>query len=266
MTTAAEPSIAVIIPALNEEQAIRGVVSRIPDFVNKIIVADNGSTDRTAARARAAGAEVVSVPTAGYGRACLAGVGQAGRADILVFLDGDGSDVPEEMAELIAPILSGEADMVIGSRVLGNAEAGSLTLPQRFGNKLACVLMSLFWGAKYTDLGPFRAIRRTAYERLDMVAPTFGWTVEMQVRALKQKLAVADVPVNYAKRIGVSKISGTARGVVLAGVYILGTIFAEKLGRGPKPATQRLTPQVYDMSGHKAFLQSREAKLHSIVS
>jgi len=245
---ATDPNIAVIIPALNEEAAIGGVVSRIPAFVDQIIVADNGSTDRTARRALAAGAEVVSVPIAGYGRACLAGVAEAKAADILVFLDGDGSDAPEEMAELVAPILSGEADMIIGSRVLGDAEAGSLTLPQRFGNRLACVLMRLFWGAKYTDLGPFRAIRRTAYDQLDMVAPTYGWTVEMQVRALKQKLAVGDVPVSYAKRIGVSKISGTVRGVVLAGVYILGTIFAERLGRGPKPAKSRLKPQVFRIS------------------
>ena len=261
-----EARISVIIPALNEEQAIRGVVSRIPDFVNQTIVVDNGSTDRTADRARAAGAEVISAPTAGYGRACLAGVARAGETDILVFLDGDGSDVPEEMTELIAPILSGDVDMVIGSRVLGTAEAGSLTLPQRFGNRLACVLMKLFWGAEYTDLGPFRAIRRTAYEQLDMVAPTYGWTVEMQVRALKQKLAVRDVPVSYNRRIGVSKISGTVRGVVLAGVYILGTIFAERLGRGPEPAKTRAKPQVFDTSKHDAFLRAREAKLHSIVS
>lgn len=243
MAVEVRPSIAVIIPALNEEQAIGGVVRRIPDFVDRIIVADNGSTDHTAKRAEAAGAEIVSVPIAGYGRACLAGVAAAGEVDILVFLDGDGSDVPEEMDLLLAPILSGEVDMVIGSRAMGVSEAGSLTLPQRFGNRLACVLMKLFWGGTYTDLGPFRAIRRTAYERLDMTAPTFGWTVEMQVRALKQKLAVADVPVSYKNRIGVSKISGTVRGVVLAGAYILGTIFAERLGRGPRPAKQRALPK-----------------------
>lgn len=237
-----EPVIAVVIPALNEEQAIGGVIARIPDFVDRIIVADNGSTDRTAARARVAGAEVVSVPLAGYGRACLAGVAAASDADILVFLDGDGSDVPEQMDRLLAPILSGELDMVIGSRSLGTAEAGSLTLPQRFGNGLACALMKAFWGGTYTDLGPFRAIRRSAYERLAMRAPTFGWTVEMQVRALKQKLAVGDVPVDYTNRIGVSKISGTVRGVVLAGAYILGTIFAERIGRGPKPARERRLP------------------------
>ena len=244
------PKIAVIIPALNEEQAIGGVVSRIPDFVDRIIVADNGSTDRTALRARAAGAETVLVPMAGYGRACLAGVAKADDADILVFLDGDGSDVPEEMGQLLAPILSGDVDMVIGSRAMGVAEKGSLTLPQRFGNRLACVLMKVFWGADYTDLGPFRAIRRSAYDRLHMTAPTYGWTVEMQVRALKQKLAVADVPVSYTNRIGVSKISGTVRGVVLAGAYILGTIFAERFGRGPRPAQMRELPcEPYQLAG-----------------
>lgn len=236
------PEITVIIPALNEERAIGRVIQRIPDFVSRIIVADNGSTDETAAEAEAAGAETVFLAEAGYGRACLAGVARAGSADILVFLDGDGSDVPEQMDRLVAPILSGEMDMVIGSRALGAAERGSLTFAQRFGNRLACVLMRLFWGARYTDLGPFRAIRRSAYEQLGMTAPTFGWTVEMQVRALKQKLAVADVPVDYARRVGVSKISGTVRGVILAGVYILGTIFAERLGRGPKPAMARLAP------------------------
>ncbi|MEL7481102.1 MAG: glycosyltransferase family 2 protein [Pseudomonadota bacterium] len=235
--------IAVIIPALNEEAAIARVVSRVPAFVDRIIVADNGSTDDTAQRAEAAGARVVSVPTAGYGRACLAGVQAAGDADILVFLDGDGSDVPEEMENLLHPIISGEVDLVIGSRALGNAEAGSLTVPQRFGNRLACWLMQVFWGATYTDLGPFRAIRRSAYDRLQMEAPTFGWTVEMQVRALKQRLAVADVPVSYRRRIGQSKISGTVRGVVMAGAYILGTIFAERLGRGPQPAIARPVPQ-----------------------
>lgn len=246
MTDLATPSIAVIIPALNEEAAIGQVISQIPGFVTRIIVADNGSTDRTAGRAKAAGAEVVSVPIAGYGRACLAGVTAAGNADILVFLDGDGSDVPGEMGSLLQPILTGEVDMVIGSRALGKSERGSLTLPQRFGNRLACSLMKLFWGATYTDLGPFRAIRRSAYERLSMTAPTFGWTVEMQVRALKQKLAVADVPVSYRCRIGTSKISGTVRGVILAGTYILGTIFAERLGRGPRPAKHRAIPETYD--------------------
>jgi len=248
MSQLPNPRIAVIIPALNEEAAIGGVISRVPDFVSNIVVANNGSTDRTAERARAAGAEVVDVPVAGYGRACLAGVAASKDADILVFLDGDGADVPEEMGTLLQPILTGETDMVIGSRAMGEAEKGSLTLPQRFGNDLACFLMRLFWGAKYTDLGPFRAIRREAYERLGMTAPTFGWTVEMQVRALKQKLAVADVPVSYRRRIGVSKISGTVRGVVMAGAYILGTIFAERLGRGPKPAKRRLSPPIYDAS------------------
>lgn len=235
MPDAPLPDIAVIIPALDEEAAIAGVVRAIPDIATRIIVADNGSSDATADRAREAGAQVVSVPEAGYGRACLAGVAAAGNADIFVFLDGDGSDVPGEMAALLAPVLAGEADMVIGSRTLGQAEQGSLNLPQRFGNRLACVLMRWLWGANYTDLGPFRAIRREAYERLGMSAPTYGWTVEMQVRALKAGLAVADVPVSYRRRIGRSKISGTVRGVVLAGTYIIGTILIERFRREPAP-------------------------------
>ncbi len=229
------PRIAVIIPALDEEAAIAGVVRAIPDLATRIIVADNGSSDATADQAREAGAQVVSVPEAGYGRACLAGVAAAGDADIFVFLDGDGSDMPDDMPALLAPILAGNADLVIGSRTLGRAEPGSLTLPQRFGNRLACFLMRRLWGAGYTDLGPFRAIRREAYERLAMRAPTYGWTVEMQVRALKAGLAVAEVPVSYRRRIGRSKISGTVRGVVLAGTHIIGTILIERLRPGPKP-------------------------------
>ena len=258
MVMSRTPRIAVIIPALNEEAAIAGVVAQVPSFVDRIIVADNGSTDRTALRARTAGAEVVDAPIAGYGRACLAGIAEAREADILVFLDGDGSDVPSELTQLVEPILNASADMVIGSRTLGQAERGALNLPQRFGNQLACSLMRLFWRGHYTDLGPFRAIRRDAYERLAMTAPTYGWTVEMQVRALKQKLAVTEVPVSYRRRIGVSKISGTVRGVVLAGAYILGTIVAERLGRGPKPAKRRALAPVYDTS--RLYLASAEIK------
>lgn len=226
--------ISVIIPALNEARAIGRVIERIPDIAEEIIVADNGSTDDTAALAEAAGARVISAPEQGYGNACLAGVAAASdTATIFVFLDGDGQDTPETMDALLAPIVSGQADLVIGSRALGQAEAGSLTFPQRFGNWLACFLMKLIWGATYTDLGPFRAITRDAYERLDMQAPTYGWTVEMQVRALKHGLRTQDVPMNYYRRIGKSKISGTVRGVVLAGVYILGTIFVEALRPDP---------------------------------
>jgi glycosyltransferase involved in cell wall biosynthesis len=223
--------IKVVIPAQNEERAIGKVISEIPDFVSEVIIADNGSTDNTAKVAREVGATVISVPEAGYGRACLGGIAAAGEFDILVFLDGDASDYPEDMGLLIGPIRDGEADMVIGSRVLGELEKGSLTPQQRFGNALACWLMKLIWKHQYTDLGPFRAISREGLEKLNMEAPTFGWTVEMQIRALKHGLRCQDAPVRYRKRIGKSKISGTLKGVVMAGVYILGTIFVEAVRR-----------------------------------
>lgn len=227
----ADPIIKVVIPARNEELALGKVLSEIPGMVTQIIVADNGSTDRTADIAREHGAAVVHVSEPGYGRACLAGIEEAGDFDIMVFLDGDASDYPAEMTKLIAPIQNGDTDLVIGSRVRGELEKGSLTPQQRFGNALACFLMKLFWKSRYTDLGPFRAIRKSALDELNMQAPTFGWTVEMQVRALKQKMPYAEVPVNYRKRIGKSKISGTVKGVILAGYYILGTIFLEAIRR-----------------------------------
>ena len=204
-------------------------------------IVDNGSSDNTADVAKNAGAHVVFTPRPGYGRACLAGIAAAEKYDILVFMDGDASDDPDDLQSLLEPILSGSSDFVIGSRILGDCDAGALTPQQRFGNTLACWLMNLFWGHKYTDLGPFRAIRRDAYEKLNMTAPTFGWTVEMQVRALKSGLRCHEVPVHYRKRIGVSKISGTVRGVVLAGWYILGTIFVEA-ARGSGTARERPTP------------------------
>ena len=219
--------IVVVIPALNEEEAIASVIRRIPKYVDRIIVADNGSVDRTADAARGAGAQVVSEPRAGYGRACLAGVDAAGECDVLVFLDGDGSDFPEQMDRLLDPIMAGRADFVIGSRALGDAAPGALTPPQVFGNRLASWLLGMRWGGRWTDLGPFRAIRLDAYRCLDMRAPTYGWTIEMQARALKRRLRVVEAPVDYAPRIGHSKISGTAKGVVLAGAYILGTFFRE---------------------------------------
>ena len=222
-----DPIIKLVIPARNEEDAIGQVVTSVISQVDTVIVADNGSTDSTATVAQAAGAMVVSVPEPGYGRACQAGIAAAGEYDILVFMDGDASDDPTDLQRLLKPILSDEADMVIGSRILGDCDPGSLTVQQRFGNTLACWLMKLFWGYRFTDLGPFRAIRRESYERLNMQAPTFGWTVEMQVRALKRGLRCTEVPVHYRARIGVSKISGTVRGVILAGYYILGTIFWE---------------------------------------
>lgn len=222
-----DPIIKLVIPARNEEDAIGKVVSSVVDQVDAVIVADNGSTDATSKMAIAAGASVVSVPEAGYGRACQAAIQAAGEFDILVFMDGDASDDPDDLKKLLEPILADEADMVIGSRILGDCDPGALTMQQRFGNTLACWLMHLFWRYRFTDLGPFRAIRRESYDHLNMQAPTFGWTVEMQVRALKQDLRCAEVPVHYRARIGVSKISGTLRGVVLAGWYILGTIFWE---------------------------------------
>jgi len=237
--------IKVVIPARNEAPALPKVLSAIPDYITEVIVCDNGSTDGTAEIARAYGATVIREEIPGYGRACLAGIAQAGACDIIVFLDADASDVPAEMRDLIVPISHDRADLVIGSRV-ARAQRGALTLPQRFGNHLACTLMRWIWGSTFTDLGPFRAIRRDALERLQMQAPTFGWTVEMQIRALKQGLDCRDVPVSYHPRIGKSKISGTVRGVFLAGVYILGTIFAEALCHQkslPNPIKSRPSPK-----------------------
>jgi len=222
----------VVIPARNEAPALPAVLGAIPAFIDEVILVDNGSTDGTGDIARAHGASVVRVETPGYGRACLAGIANAGDCDIIIFMDADASDIPEEMIELIAPIREADADLVIGSRV-ARAAKGSLTITQRFGNWLACSLMRLIWGGPFTDLGPFRAIHREALAQLDMNAPTFGWTVEMQVRALKLGLNCHEIDVGYRPRIGVSKISGTVRGVVLAGVYILGTIAREALCLAP---------------------------------
>ena len=224
-----KPVIKLVIPARNEADAIGAVVRGVVDHVDEVIVADNGSTDDTAQIARDNGAVTVFVSEPGYGRACLAAIERAGDYDILVFMDGDASDDPADLPELLKPLLSQEADLVIGSRILGSCDKGALTVQQRFGNSLACWLMNLFWGFRFTDLGPFRALTRQAYEQLDMEAPTFGWTVEMQVRALKLGLRCTEIPVHYRARIGVSKISGTVKGVIMAGLYILGTIFKEAL-------------------------------------
>ncbi len=221
----------VIIPALNEEASIAGVIGEIPDWVDRIIVADNGSTDRTAERAREAGADIADAPQRGYGSACLAGIAAAGETDIVIFVDGDLADFPERMDTLVDPLVEDGVDMVIGSRVLGGAEAGSLTTTQRFGNWLACRLIRLFWGVRHTDLGPFRAITRGALERLNMQDRDFGWTVEMQVKAAQQGMRVIEVPVPYRNRIGHSKISGTIRGTFSAGTKILWVIFRSAVGR-----------------------------------
>lgn len=216
----------VIIPALNEEESLPHVLADIPSSVRRVIVVDNGSTDNTAAVARASGAVVVSEPRKGYGRACLAGMKelQSSPPDIVVFLDGDYSDFPEELDLLVAPIASGSVDFVIGSRTRGNREKGAL-LPQAiFGNWLACTLMRLIWGVRYTDLGPFRAIRYAGLMRLGMQDETYGWTIEMQIKARLAGLRYAEIPVSYRQRIGVSKVTGTVSGTIKAGIWILGTI------------------------------------------
>jgi glycosyltransferase involved in cell wall biosynthesis len=219
------PHISVIIPAFNEEEAIGHVLDEIPPSVAQVVVVDNGSTDATAAVAQAHGAAVVAEPTRGYGQACLAGIAILESTDIVVFLDGDYSDYPEEMPLLTEPIVNGEVDLVIGSRVLGQRERGALLPQARFGNWLSTRLIRLFFGVSFTDLGPFRAIRYDALLRLKMADRDFGWTVEMQVKAARLSLRCAEVPVRYRKRIGVSKISGTLMGSLRAGHKILLTIF-----------------------------------------
>lgn len=217
----------VIIPALNEEQAIGQVLRDIPSEVRHVWVVDNGSTDRTPLIAEENGARVLHQPERGYGAACLLGIDhalQAG-AEVLVFLDGDYSDYPEQMHEVIAPLLQGEADLVIGSRELGTRAVGALMPQQRFGNALATMLMRWMYGVRYTDLGPFRAITSPAYERLGMCDRNYGWTVEMQVRAAQKGLRGVEVPVDYRPRIGTSKVSGTISGSVRAGVKILQVLF-----------------------------------------
>jgi rSAM/selenodomain-associated transferase 2/rSAM/selenodomain-associated transferase 1 len=221
--------ISVVIPALNEANAIGRVLEAIPRWVDEVVVVDNGSIDRTAAVAAEHGARVVAEPRRGYGSACLAGIAALDAPDIVVFLDADFSDHPDEMARLIDPILEGRAELAIGSRVRGEREPGALTLQARFGNWLACWLMQLFWGVRHTDLGPFRAIRFTTLRRLHMDDRDFGWTVEMQVKAAALSIRVTEVPVSYRRRIGASKISGTVRGVILAGAKILYTIFRAAL-------------------------------------
>lgn len=220
--------IRVIIPVLNEESAIAHVIREIPDNVEEVIVVNNGSTDNTNSVALEAGATVLDEPQKGYGKACLTGIAYVNHnypnTDLIVFLDGDYSDYPSEMSLLIQSINEG-ADMVIGSRALGEKERGSMTIPQVFGNWLATFLIKLFYKFSYTDLGPFRAIRFESLNQLQMVDEDYGWTVEMQIKALKQKLRVSEVPVSYKNRIGVSKVSGTIKGVIMAGYKIIFTIF-----------------------------------------
>lgn len=217
-------TVGVVIPALNEEAAIGKVLAEIPAWVDTVVVADNGSHDRTAEVACQGGAIVVREPEPGYGAACLAGLTYVQHADIVVFLDGDHSDYPEDMADLVDPIASGQCDLVLGSRIMGQREKGSLTPQQHFGNWLATSLIRLIWGAQYTDLGPFRAIERSALRRLAMADRNYGWTVEMQVKAAEIGLRSREVPVRYRRRIGVSKVSGTITGSIKAGIKILSVI------------------------------------------
>lgn len=217
--------IAVIIPAIDEEKSIGKVISGIPRWVDDIVVVDNGSSDNTAKIARSLNARVLFEPERGYGIACQTGIASLEKPDIVVFLDGDYSDYPEEMGMLTEPIIQNEADMVIGSRAIGKKEKGSLSPQQIFGNWLACRLIKLFWNINYTDLGPFRAIRYSTLQSLNMRDRNYGWTVEMQIKAAQRRVRYREVPVRYRKRIGKSKVSGTVRGVIGAGTKILSTIF-----------------------------------------
>lgn len=225
-----KPIIDVIIPAFNEENAVGNVVKDIPkELVREIIVVNNNSTDKTAINAINAGATVLEEHNMGYGNACLKGMAHVAqkenKPDIIVFLDADYSDYPEEMVDVIKPIIEQNMDMVIGSRALGNLEKGAMTPQQIFGNWLATFLLKLFYGVKYTDLGPFRAIKYDSLIALGMKDITYGWTVEMQVKAAKQKMNCCEVPVTYRVRIGFSKVSGTVKGTIGAGYKIITTIF-----------------------------------------
>ena len=227
-------SVCVIIPALNEEEAIADVVGNVPrEIAGEIIVVDNGSDDRTAERAREAGARVVTEPRRGYGRACAAGVRALGPdCQIVVFLDGDGSDCPELIDRLVQPIVDSRYDFVIGSRTRGEREPGSLNFQQVFAGRIAGLLLSWLYGVRYTDMCPFRAIRHDALAGLGMREETYGWNLEMQMRAARAGLRVLEVPVNHRRRAGgKSKVSGTLRGTLLAGTRILATFARVALER-----------------------------------
>lgn len=222
--------IKVIIPAYNEENAVGKVIQDIPKhLVSEIIVVNNASTDQTEIAAREKGATVLDEPTRGYGNACLCGIryleNLTTSPDIVVFVDADYSDHPEEMSKLVNPIMYDNIDLVIGSRAQGHRESGSMTIPQIFGNWLATTLLNIIYGTNFTDLGPFRAIRYSSLIGLNMQDRTYGWTVEMQLKAAKHHLRYMEIPVNYRVRTGKSKISGTIEGTIMAGYKILTTIF-----------------------------------------
>ncbi len=225
--------IKVIIPAFNEADSIARVIQEIPESVDEVIVVNNNSTDDTVTNAENAGATVLTETRKGYGYACLKGMDfiaeQSNLPDIIVFIDGDYSDYPEELNKVVAPIIEDDIDMVIGARVKELREEGSMTPQQIFGNWLATSLMKLFFRATFTDLGPFRAMKYDKLLALQMQDKTYGWTVEMQLKALKQKFTYTEVPVRYKKRIGVSKVSGTVKGSIFAGMKILGWIFKYSL-------------------------------------
>ncbi|MCF8273621.1 MAG: glycosyltransferase family 2 protein [Flavobacteriaceae bacterium] len=223
------PIIKVIIPAYNEGNSIANVINDIPEIVDEVIVINNNSTDDTAKNAKNAGATVLTETNKGYGFACLKGMDYISnlpkKPDIIVFLDGDYSDYPEELSKLIKPIIEDDIDLVIGARIKASRESNSMTPQQVFGNWLATFLMKLLYQARFTDLGPFRAIKYQKLLILQMQDKTYGWTVEMQLKALKQKLSYIEIPVKYRQRIGVSKVSGTIKGSIFAGFVILGWIF-----------------------------------------
>ena len=221
--------IKVIIPAYNEQDSIAHVINDIPKIVDEVIVISNNSTDKTELNAKNAGATVLKETKKGYGYACLKGLDyiskQKIKPDIIVFLDGDYSDYPEQLTEIVDPIINKDIDFVVGARVEKLRESGSMTPQQVFGNWLSTFLMKLFFGAKFSDLGPFRAIKYDKLLALEMEDKTYGWTVEMQLKVLKQKMTYKEIPVKYRNRIGVSKVSGTVKGTIFAGIKILSWIF-----------------------------------------
>ena len=234
-------AVSVIIPALNEEEPIAGVVREVAatKIPADIIVVDNGSTDRTAERARNAGARVVSEPVPGYGRACMAGIrALSPESDIVVFLDGDGSDCPELMNQLVDPITAGTYDFVIGSRTRGQREPGSMNFQQIVAGRIAGRILRLLYGVRYTDMCPFRAIRRDALEKLDMREQTYGWNLEMQMKAARGGLRILEIPANHRRRAGgESKVSGTLRGTFIAGTRIMATLIRIAAEKKPRMYT-----------------------------
>ena len=236
-------SVGLIIPALNEEAALPRVLADVPTGVDEVLVVDNGSTDRTADVARQGGAGVVVERQRGYGAACWRGLCHMPSCDVVAFIDADYSDPPDQLPVLVEPIARDQADFVLASRVLGQRESGAMPIHSLLGNRLACTLMGLLFAASYTDLGPFRAIRRDALDWLAMTDRGFGWTVEMQIKAVRAGLRIAEVPLPTRRRIGVSKISGTVTGSVRAGYRILSTIARYGFfDRGPAPWPRKSPP------------------------